>query len=226
MRTAHSVVGLMLLGLRIDYAGDSANPDGRGAVVKVVEADDWGGPYASIALADGRMLLRMDARYFGRAGEHEGTGYRILARPGEYADEAELAALQAGVAMRKAADAARKEAAAQARAAARDRLKAEHPFLAVCGENDRGGVFAAKNIRKLLKRTFPGVKFAVTSSYSTVNVRWTDGPEGAAVRATVDCFKEGSFDGMTDCYEYATTAWNDVFGGCRYVFCNRNGYLT
>jgi len=41
------------------------------------------------------------------------------------------------------------------------------------------------------------------------------------VDAIAQKFKEGDFDGMTDCYNYAPDAFNDAFGGCRYVFTSR-----
>ena len=35
-------------------------------------------------------------------------------------------------------------------------------------------------------------------------------------------YQSGSFDGMNDCYEYSASAWNEVFGGSKYVFTQRD----
>lgn len=217
---------LFMTGLRIEYTGDACNASGRGVVVETFPSDRWGGPYATIVLEDGRELVKKDARHFVPVEQKEGCRHRILYREGEYAQEGEIAALRACAALAKADAEAKKIAAQQARIAERERLKTEHPYLTVKGEHDSGGVFVAKNVRKVLKKHFPGVTFRVTSSYTTVNVRWEDGPTGADVRAQIDRFQEGSFNGMTDCYDYAAGPWNDAFGGCRYVFCSRNGYLV
>ena len=60
----------------------------------------------------------------------------------------------------------------------------------------------AKLVRRSLKEAFPGVKFSVRSkSYaggSSIRVKWTDGPSEPAVKAVVERFEGGYFDGMTD----------------------------
>ncbi|ELV0485909.1 hypothetical protein SFE90_005030 [Salmonella enterica] len=82
---------------------------------------------------------------------------------------------------------------------------------------------AAKNIRILLKKHFPGVKFSVRKrDYTCINVSWTDGPTREAVEAIVDKFQEGSFNGMEDIYEYNHSAFNRVYGGVQYLFCSRD----
>lgn len=58
----------------------------------------------------------------------------------------------------------------------------------------RSAVATAKLIRPLLKRHFPDVKFSVTSSGGSVNIRWTDFPVDAAVCAIVDQYKSVSYD--------------------------------
>lgn len=81
---------------------------------------------------------------------------------------------------------------------------------------------APKNIRKDLKKHFPGVKFSVrTSRSSSVTVSWTDGPTDAQVEAVVNRYKAGSFDGMTDCYEFHRSPFGDVFGSVQYVSTRR-----
>ena len=86
-------------------------------------------------------------------------------------------------------------------------------------------VNGAKNIRIELKRAFPGVKFSVTSdSFSmgnSIDVSWTDGPTTKAVDAIINKYRQGSFDGMTDCYNYEENLFSDVFGGAKYVHSSR-----
>lgn len=64
---------------------------------------------------------------------------------------------------------------------------------------------AAKEIRKVLKEKFPMVKFWVKSEcYSggdSVSVKWIDGPIYDDVKAIVEDYQEGHFDGMTDMYD-------------------------
>lgn len=82
---------------------------------------------------------------------------------------------------------------------------------------------AAKNIRILLKKHFPGVKFSVRKrDYTCINVSWTDGPTRDTVEAIVDKFQEGNFNGMEDIYEYNDSAFNRVYGGVKYLFCSRD----
>ena len=65
---------------------------------------------------------------------------------------------------------------------------------------------AAKLIRKELKQAFPGIKFTVTSKgYSggdSVSIGWDNGPTYDAVCKVVRKYEYGSFDGMTDSYNY------------------------
>lgn len=81
---------------------------------------------------------------------------------------------------------------------------------------------AAANIRKLLKKQFKGVKFSVRKDgYSAINVSWTDGPTVAQVKEVTQRFERGSFNGMTDSYDYKRSPWCQVFGGVDYVFESR-----
>ena len=81
---------------------------------------------------------------------------------------------------------------------------------------------AAINIRRDLKKTFPGVKFSVTTSHHTeVRIAWMDGPVAKLVREVVDRYSGGYFDGMSDIYEYSDTPWNTVFGSAKYVNITR-----
>lgn len=87
-------------------------------------------------------------------------------------------------------------------------------------------VTAAKNIRIELKRAFPLIKFSVkTSQYSmgnSVRIGWEDGPSTEQVDAITEKYQGGSFDGMTDCYDYSKNTWNEVFGSAKYVQTSRN----
>jgi hypothetical protein len=65
-------------------------------------------------------------------------------------------------------------------------------------------------IRKQLKAMFPATTFSVVtergSMVSSVRVKWTDGPTEKRVNAIVSAFEMGSFNGMTDGYDYNTGA--------------------
>lgn len=107
------------------------------------------------------------------------------------------------------------------------RLRTEHPQL-VSPETVKGGslIAAAKNLRAQLRARWPGVKFSVrTDRYaggSSLDVRWTDGPTVDQVDAIAKRYRAGSFDGMTDCYEFSRNAWNEAFGAAMYVFTQRD----
>jgi len=64
----------------------------------------------------------------------------------------------------------------------------------------------AKRLRKVLKETFPGVKFSVRSDKysggSSINVGWTDGPTAEAVDKVVCRYEGAGFDGMQDLKYY------------------------
>jgi len=106
-------------------------------------------------------------------------------------------------------------------------LKARHPEL-VSPQETKGGslVAAAKNLRTQLKKSFPRVKFSVTterfSGGDALRVAWTDGPAVDRVSAIAGQYKAGSFDGQTDVYNYACTAWTEAFGEAKYVSTRRD----
>ncbi len=84
-----------------------------------------------------------------------------------------------------------------------------------------------KLIRKVLKESFPGVKFSVRGrSYSmggSTDIYWTDGPNEMQVKGVVSVFEGSYFDGMID-YKgsrYATLDGQDVSFGPDFIFCNR-----
>lgn len=86
------------------------------------------------------------------------------------------------------------------------------------------GGSATKNMKTELKRAFPSVKFSVRFDHpGAINVSWIDGPTVEEVKKITGKYEEGSFDGMTDSYNYDhRQTWTDVFGGARYVFEYRN----
>lgn len=87
----------------------------------------------------------------------------------------------------------------------------------------------AKNIRKELKRMFPGAKFSVRgSSFSggdSIDIEYPKDFDGDVekIRELCNRYQEGSFDGMQDLYEYSNKVFNGLFGGAKYVNCQR-GY--
>lgn len=65
---------------------------------------------------------------------------------------------------------------------------------------------AAKAIRKELKQKYPNTKFSVRSESfaggNAVRVEWTEGEQTQEIDAIVGKYQYGSFDGMTDSYNY------------------------
>lgn len=115
---------------------------------------------------------------------------------------------------------------ADAKAAGIAMLPSMYPLL--IQKKDSGKTYAATagiNIRIELKAAFPGVKFKVVSENysmgSSVNVSWVDGPTVDDVKKITNKYEQGSFDGMTDCYDYKDEIFTDIFGGAKYVFENR-----
>lgn len=87
---------------------------------------------------------------------------------------------------------------------------------------------AAKNIRKLLRATFPSVDFKVRSdSYaggSSVYIRWTEGddvPSRETVDTLVSKFSYGDFNGMDDSFNHDRdpnhVAFRAMFGSVKYI---------
>lgn len=106
------------------------------------------------------------------------------------------------------------------------RLQALYPW-AIPGQT-------SKNAKKLLQKSFPGIKFSVTldkySGGSTLHIHWDLGPTPAQVEKAVSCFRAGRFNGMIDLYEYdnapARRAWTAVMGDVKFVSASRGGLLT
>jgi hypothetical protein len=71
----------------------------------------------------------------------------------------------------------------------------------------------AKIIRGILKKEFTGIKFSVKSDYSSVHIRWTDGPSDAFVRSFVKEFEKIDRD---------SASGEILSGGNDFVFVNRD----
>lgn len=96
-----------------------------------------------------------------------------------------------------------------------------YPYLQPISDTHSGGVAAAKNIRLVLKNQFPGVKFKVTSDYSSVKVRWIDGPVTGAVEDALAPFDIGRSDSQSDYFYTERTRFSEKFGGVQYLFTHR-----
>ncbi len=126
-------------------------------------------------------------------------------------------------AKRKEDEANKKRAAIVERA----EIIAQYPYLEQAGQSKRRGyALASFNLKKLLAREFPGVAFSVKSSSfsmgNSVDVSWTDGPTHDEVDKIADRFQNCDFDGMQDLSTYRDTVWPEVFGGAKYVHCQRS----
>ncbi|MGK7287826.1 LPD29 domain-containing protein [Buttiauxella agrestis] len=105
----------------------------------------------------------------------------------------------------------------------RETSNPDNAGLLTTDEESNTTSLATKNIRILLKKHFPGVKFSVRKrDYTCINVSWINGPTKGAVESIVNKFQEGSTDGMQDIYEYRGDAFNRVYGGVKYLFCERS----
>ncbi len=81
----------------------------------------------------------------------------------------------------------------------------------------------AKLLRKELKEKYPVIKFNIRSkSFSggnDVNIDYTNGVPADEVRKICHKYEAGSFDGMTDMYNYD---YNKTGVTAKYIFVNRN----
>lgn len=201
------------VGAKVRYTGDMANASGKGAVIEVIPST-WGTSY-ELALEDGRMF-NVEATSF-----DGGPGCRFYVMPG-VADPDEIAGLLANVAIVGAKAKADEDAEKAAYSAEVERIKVEYAYL----EQGNGPAIAAKNLRKLLKAKFPGVKFSVTisrfSGGNSMSVRWTDGPTSDAVSELSDLFRAGSFSGSDDSYTYSRAPFAELFGSAKYISTSRD----
>jgi len=98
-----------------------------------------------------------------------------------------------------------------------------YSHLIPCPDSVSKVTHGAKNIRLMLKKHFKGIKFSVRKgSESSIYISWTDGPTEDAVSSILSRFKQGSFDGMQDIYEFNDDPFTDVYGGAQYIFTDRS----
>ncbi len=99
-----------------------------------------------------------------------------------------------------------------------EKMKTAYPNLLQGGRE-----VVEKNIRKLLKESFPDTKFSVKKeSYNSTRVNWEDGPTTDQVNEIAKRFQDGHFDSMTDCQSYTNTPFSDVYGNVTSVFSSRS----
>lgn len=88
-------------------------------------------------------------------------------------------------------------------------------------------VDTAKLIRAVLKESFAGVKFSVTSSQyaggASINIKYVNGPTQKQVESVISVFEGSYFDGMQDYkgQNYANLNGEEVKFGADFVFVNR-----
>ena len=112
------------------------------------------------------------------------------------------------------------EAAARFRVEA-ERLRTTHSNLVQPSREVSNAKAAATNIRTELKAAFPGEKFSVRTSQSSIRVSWEDGPVASRVTAIIKKYEMGYFNGGDDAFHYTQSAWTEVFGGVKYTFDER-----
>jgi hypothetical protein len=82
----------------------------------------------------------------------------------------------------------------------------------------------AKMIRSELKEKFPDVKFSVRSETfaggNSVDIEWTEAVTTTDVNEVISKFRDGYFDGNSDCYEYYRN--NDDIPRVKYIMLQRN----
>ncbi|MFC6838577.1 hypothetical protein [Xanthomonas theicola] len=192
-------------GRRVRYPGNMASHSGEGLIVAVSDH------HVDALLFDGRAFRRLPKAAFSGV------------RPWQLLDRVHGPRL-IEVVKQNAADVAAAESLKKATAAQRlldnvAALIAAHPHLTPVGPEHRGLAAVGKNLRAHLKHR--GIKARVRASGGAYHVRLpADATEAnlQAANAIATSFELGSFDGMTDSYNYATSAWTEAFGGVRYVF--------
>lgn len=101
------------------------------------------------------------------------------------------------------------------------RVAKEYSFLTVTADKYDQKV-AANNLRLMLKRNFPEIKFSVRKHYyDSYYVSWTDGPTVEQVSEITRLFKNEGFDGMTDSSYSIITPFNERYGGIGSISADR-----
>lgn len=84
----------------------------------------------------------------------------------------------------------------------------------------------ALEVKKLLRKEFPGVKFSVTSQHSSLRIRWTDGPSYNAVEEKTRMFAgaqlvQNGGDMIKGYAENSMYNGEETLFATNYVFCER-----
>jgi hypothetical protein len=121
---------------------------------------------------------------------------------------------------------AREKKKAEEREQLRTRYLTEFAWLELATASTKSGhALGAANLRRELKRQFPGHKFSVRSDCfsggDSIDISWTLGPTNEEVKRITNKYSEGSFNGMDDIYEYDHSLWPTMFGGAKYVHTHR-----
>lgn len=80
-----------------------------------------------------------------------------------------------------------------------------------------------KLIRRVLRESFPSVKFSVRTRGGSTNIDWTNGPNSNQVEHLISVFEGSYFDGMID-YKGSRFAWldgNEAHFMADFIFCHR-----
>jgi hypothetical protein len=200
-----------LVGMGVYCKGDRANPSGSGAITGFSHSDFYG-LVVDVALEGGQVWRAV------RTSEFKDGWFSLNAKMHGAPYLAELAM---GAALAKSKDTSAKELAKQAHAQALIDLAAQFPQLKRAENTHAGGKLAAANMRVLLKAAFKGVKFSVTSTYSSARIVWTDGPTDAQVQAVIGRFDIGASDTQSDYFYTVDTAFSQLFGGVQYMTTRR-----
>lgn len=200
------------VGRRIHYPGDVANHSSDGVVVAINESAQR---FDSI-LFDGRILRGISFHAF--------SGLRPWLALDRVHGPALIDAMHRKAAEIQTARAIEKATAEHALQAAGAALIVAYPHLqAIDPAKPHDSNLVGKNLRALLKAE--GIKASVRKDgYSAYYVKLPADVEAARfdeLSGLCRRFQVGSFDGMTDSYEYRRSAWTETFGGVKYVFVNR-----
>lgn len=199
----------VVVGRRIRFNGDICNQPGEGVIVELPDPDP-GCASGTLILFDGRKM-GFHAR---KVREGESYRYRLLDKiHGREVIE---------MAMRKHAEVEAARVIEEERAKvlfdeAMRRLIAENPHLEARTPDTWGtAAWVAKNVRRALKHA--AIKpVSVRSDAHSIRIK-VHREDVAVAESVCFRFKAGSFDGMTDCYNYRRTPWTEAFGDSEYVW--------
>ncbi len=172
-----------------------------------------GSAHFDIVFADGRSAMKLPESIL------HGVQWNILDNSPASAVEIEQAKAKAEEYQQEAKQQA--EAKATAAQDAREALRVNPEFDHLIQVDDRycPAKEVAKNVRRHLKKHFPGVKFSVRTDINSINVSYSDEAlDHQAIEEKADLFQEGYFNGMEDIYERSNSPFNGVFGGVKFVF--------